>query len=276
MSVVVLAALLLLAAPGSAQDSPLVSSWSGSGLGDLLARPLPGTPERTDDDLARALESTLIGFMGIDRARVIVTSHEVEAASSPSRRVAVQLTLAENYIVDPRWMQGIVDFITSAVPELDARNLTIVDTTGNTLYARSAVAIPPPSATTTSTGTVRADVGWQGWALMIAAVVGAVIVAALLVLSGRRSTKHQPPEPEPELGPFAFLEALRDDELHRVLQDERPEVIALVAYHLDEAQRDRVRAVIAQELPVVMAGAEPDPEVVAVVAAALRRKLVKP
>jgi len=272
---VVVAALLLLVAPGSAQDSPLVSGWSGSSLGDLLSRPLPGTPERADDDLARALERALIGFVGIDRARVIVTSRETEDASPPSRSVAVQLTLADDHAVDPRWVQGIVDFITSAVPELDARNLTIVDASGNTLYARSVVAVSSPSPTTAGTDAPKWRAGRQGWVLTIAAVAGCVvIIAALLLLSGRGGTERRPPEPEPQPGPFAFLESLDDDELRHVIADERPEVVALVAHHLGDAQRDRVRAVIAQQLPPV-AATEPDAEVVAVIAAALRGKLVE-
>lgn len=269
MLLVVVAALLLSAGTGLAQDAHL-SAGAGGGFSDLLSRPLPGTPERADADAARALDEALTAFTGVTAATVIVT----RATDTPSadRRAAVQLTLADDCAPTPAWVEGIASFATQALPHLAPDQLTIVTADGAVLYARgSAVVVPAPEPGRRARGALA---GRPGTLLAAAAAGCALVVAAVLVIGRRREPRPAIAEAQPEPGPFAFIAEVSDDELRRALAGERPEVLGLVARAVDEAQAERVRASADGEAASLATGAA-EPEVVAAVAAALRRKLVE-
>jgi len=263
-------ALLLSATTGLAQDAYLSAGAGGRGFTDLLSRPLPGTPERADADAARALEDALADFTGVTAAHVIITRAGVTSAS---RRAAVHLTLADDHPPTPAWVEGIAAFATQAVPELAPEHMTIVAADGAVLYAGGSAVLAAPPRPARRAGRVLAG---RAAALVAAALGGcALVVAAVLAVGRRRERRPAGAGAEREPGPFAFVTELSDEELGRVLADERPEVLALVAGAVEQAQADRVRVVAAEcDVPSVSVEAA-DAEVLAAVAAALRGKLVE-
>ncbi len=268
---VVAVALLLSAGTGLAQDGHLSAGAGGRGFAQLLSRPLPGTPERADADAARALEDALTGFTAVINARVIVTRAPDADVASPSRRAAIQLTLADHCTLTPAWVAGVASFATQALPSLAPDQLTIVTADGAVLYAHGSPAIalePEPREGGGSVPPGRAGM------LPAAAAAACALVVVLLVIGRWRQGAPDIAEPEPEEGPFAFLERLSDDDLRHLLMDERPEVVGLVAHAVADEQAGRVRNVLGAE-PVAPVAAVAEPEVVAAVAAALRRKLVE-
>lgn len=260
--------VLIMAVPshvalGQRSDAP-----DRGGLGSLLSRPLPGSEARADADAAAALEEALTGFEGIDACRVIL-SRESSPSSHPPRRAAVQVTLTEDFEPTLPWLDGIVSFAQQAVPGLDARQLTIVDSTGRTLYAGGdfvalATPAPPPPEEDVAPGL---DPGL----LIAAGLLACSLVVLLVALRSRPSPADESPSPP---GPFAFVASLDNDELEALLADERSEVAAVVARHCPEEDRRRVRRAAGLAEQPEGQRRDADPEAVSALAEALHRKLV--
>ncbi|MEA3402460.1 MAG: hypothetical protein U9R79_14580 [Armatimonadota bacterium] len=263
------AAFVMLAAVANAQEMP--TAGSAGGLGEILGRPLPGTPAREDADAAQRLEAALRGFQGVGGAHVIISRSADSDTDAPVRRAAVQLSLTPEHEPSARWVDGLSAFILAAVPHLQAGELTIVDAAGRTLYSRGSPArfmtapAPPPAA---SAGPFP-FAGLSPWIILAAALVCAAGLAFVLL----RGARVRPPE-EPQRTPseFAFLTSLPDERLRAVLGDERPELLAMVLAQVDRRDAQRMREVLELPSPIAPA-AEPDPDVVSAVAEALRRKV---
>ncbi|MGC9320450.1 MAG: hypothetical protein ACP5KN_20620 [Armatimonadota bacterium] len=262
-------AFAVLAAVVNAQEVP--TAGDPGGLGEILGRPLPGTPAREDEDAARHLERALAAFEGVQSAHVIISRSPSSEANARVRRAAVQLGLTPEHRPSHRWVDGLSAFILAAVPHLQARELTIVDATGRTLFARgsparfmTAPASPAPDSTQPSP-----PAGLSPWTIVAVALVCAGAVAVVLL----RGVRLRPPqEPQPTASEFAFLTSLSDDGLRTALRGERPEVVAMVLKQVGPRDAQRMRGVL--ELPSMTApAAEPDPEVVSAVAEALHRKV---
>ncbi|MGD9498215.1 MAG: hypothetical protein AB7Y46_18085, partial [Armatimonadota bacterium] len=245
---------------------------ASAGLTELLSRPLPGTPERADADIARALERALGGFLGVDGASVIVSRAGGE--SRAARHAAVQLQLSEGCRPTATWIEGIAAFIHQALPDLDPAQLTVVDTTGRPLYAHGGPCVTaslPAGRVPSDAAPIPARNSAALSALLLVAAFGAAAAVAILLIAARRRARAaQPPRVEP--GPFSFLEALEDAQLRRALAGERLEVLAVVVAGLTPAQAARVR-----ELTAVRGQGRVeavDAEVIHAVAEALRAKLV--
>lgn len=274
MLIVILTGMLLCSALGATGQELTATPPARTGLGELLSRPLPGTLERADDDAARALQGALAGFAGVASAHVIISraATEDEDAAPPPRRVALQLGLRDGFSPTPAWTEGLAAFVLRAVPDLDAAQLTIVDAGATVLYesGRSCLVAPPPEASEPARA-AAATVTTARW-LPAAAVLGCALVIAALVIGRRRP----PPEPLPETppGPLAFVADLSDDDLRRLLADERPELVGLVLAQVPPGSEERVRA--AAGLSGAAAGRvdQVSPEVLSAVARALRGKLV--
>lgn len=103
-------------------------------------------------------------------------------------------------------------------------------------------------------------------------MLGCALVIAALVIGRRRPPLEPLPETPP--GPLAFVADLSDDDLRRLLADERPELVGLVLAQVPPGSEERVRA--ASGLSGAAAGRvdQVSPEVLGAVARALRGKLV--
>jgi len=239
--VVCTALICALIGPAAGQESgppQPESGWSA-----LLSRPLPGTPARTDADLASSLERALAGFDGIESARVVIVrpSSEGTFGNAPARRTAVQVTLAPDVPATSSWTESVATFTLQAIPDLDPQELTIVDSGGHVLYTSGQATAPTPrpsEAEATEEGPRRAASGWW-W--LLAVLIGLGAATAALLATRRRPAEHEPPEPH---GPLAFLEALSDDELRIAFGGERAEVVGVVLGQLSARGGARLRRVL--------------------------------
>ncbi|MCD6360692.1 MAG: hypothetical protein J7M38_07450 [Armatimonadetes bacterium] len=254
--------MLLLAHPPAALWAEAIETPHS-----LLTRPLPGTAARDDYDLARSLEQTLVEFTGVQRARLLITSPSLDSSASRPRHIAVQLTLEKTFHPGSEWVSAIADIVLQVVPGAAPERLTIVESTGRTLYSHGAVRLMPQE---TSPSHVPAEgAGSKLW-LWPAAVAGALAAAVLLLLRGRTSTPS--PSPPPSTGPFAFISELSDEELAVALGGERPAVVAAVLARLPDDTRQRIITVLGCAPPQSPSG-EPSDEVTTALAEALRHKL---
>ncbi len=88
-------------------------------------------------------------------------------------------------------------------------------------------------------------------AYMLATGIGGAGIVAALVLVKRRNREDSEHFPEPS-GPFSFLRHLSDDDLRRMLEAERPAVVAAVIQLAPEDEAARLRDCCdLTELPVL-------------------------
>lgn len=265
-----LALLCALTAPAAGQEtepSGPEGGWSG-----LLSRPLPGTSAREDADLASSLERALVGFDGIESARVVIVrpSSEGTFAKPSPRRAAVQVTLAPDVPTTSSWTESVAMFTLQAVPDLDPQELTIVDSGGHVLYASGQAQAPttrPSEAEATDEGPRPATSAWW-W--LLPALFGLAVVAVVLLGTRRRPGEQGLPEPE---GPLAFLETLSDDELRIAFAGERAEVVGVALGQLSARGGERLRRVLRAPDQVQAPPAPPPTEVLTAMAGAFRGKL---
>ena len=233
----------------------------------LLSRPLPGTLARDDYDLARSLEEALVGFQGIEAARVVLTRTETDE-TAPRYQAAVQLALGENVRPQREWLNAVADFIAQAVPGSDRTALTMVEAAGRTLYSGGTPRLldsPTPPTKVTSAEPP------SPWLLPGAAAVG-LLAAAAAVLMRRGAGRTR--AAEAASGPLAFMGALSGRELAMALGGERPAVVAAVLAELPEGARRRAVRALGRSRPPGPAS-RPSGEVLAAVGVALRRKLAE-
>lgn len=279
MLVAIVTGMLLFSVANAAGQQALTSPPSvPAGLGQLLSRPLPGTPERVDADAARALEAALCGFTGVASARVIIARTPSDGsddhAVTPRRLVAIQLGIADDFSPTPAWVEGLVTFVLRSLPDLDAADLTIIDADAAVLYEGGHARVSSPAPQASSQGRAMVTSLTRAHRLVAACVVGGVLMMLVLVIGRRRLRVER--TPAPALGPLAFLEELSVEQLRRVLAGERPELIALVAAQLAPRAARRVREAAGLPLAPLERPELVTPEVVATVARALREKLVRP
>lgn len=236
----------------------------------MLSGPLPGTRARDDRDAARALEQALLGFEEVIGVRVILTG---DPARSPdaARRAAVQLSLAGG--PPPRaWIETVADFILQAVPGLSETDLTIVDTAGNALFVRGLPVEPSRSTVVTDYPHGPPPEGERTAWLVTAALAGAALVAALVLVRRRNGAEIEAPSEPP--APFAFISDLSDEDLCELLRGERPSVVAAIIHLAPAGEAERLRRCCdASELPAL--GRPPFTELAAALESALRTKLVR-
>ena len=255
----------------AASGSPVITQSSelgverSRGLAEILAGPLPGTIARGDEDAARAIEQALLGFDGVDAARVIITSDPTR--SPDARRAAVQMALGGDP-PSPAWIENIAEFIVQAVPGLASNELTMVDTSGRVHYVAGA-SVRPPAVTVELPPADLPRVERTAW-LVVSVIAGAGLVTAF-VLGWRRDSGQMEAPSETSI-PLAFIQKLGDDDLCRMLAGERPAVVAAVIKLAPPDEEDRLRRCCkVQELPVLERS--PTPELIAALEKALRARL---
>ncbi|MGI5818241.1 MAG: hypothetical protein ACOX9R_09095 [Armatimonadota bacterium] len=265
--------LLLLALMPAAKDALAAEPHalvSAGGLGGLLSAPLPGTRARDDAQLAASLERALVGFDGVERATVII-SRSPEAVAS-SLHVALQLTLAPDFAPTPAWVETLCGFVLRIIPHLDRGGLTIVESTGRTLYDAGDTRLPP--APTPAIGVIDETFHFEPWWLWAAAGAGFT-----LVIAGAAVQRFARRDPAPEAvvatpGPLDFLEAVPVEHVAGVLADERREVVGAVLALAPEPVAAALRDQMAERPGVPIAPEHPDPRMTAALATALRGRLM--
>lgn len=256
--------------PALCQNSPQAPARS-PGLAEMLSGPLPGTAARADEDVARAVENALLGFEEVVGARVIVTGHPA-GPPDDARRAAVQLSLAAD-APSRSWIETVADFILQALPGVPETSLTIVDTTGTALYVRgeplaSASVTVAHDPLTPSAGVSEERTAW----LFVAAIAGAALVAAVVLVRRRNGADADLPPETP--APFSFISDLTDDDLRLLLQGERAAVVAAIIELAPADAGERLRRCYdAQELPALRR--PPSNELAATLERGLRAKLVR-
>lgn len=248
---------------------PLDAQYAPATPRGLLARPLPGTVAREDDDIARSAESALISFADITSAHVVISSSD--GANSASRCAAVQIKLTPSATATRAWVATAALFVTQTIPHLDPGQLTIITDAGVLLYTRGRPAItlsenPPPQAL--ASPTPLTTVPW--WAMLAALALGCIVTLALAIM--RRAPRANPTERPAPSGPFAFLHEATSEELAVALGGEREAVVAAVLAQLPGKVAARARKAIG------LSAAPPTDALVATealtaMAAALREKL---
>ena len=235
----------------------------------LLARPLPGTLAREDDDIARSAENALVGFADIASAHVVIS--RPDGTTTARRCAAAQIALTPSATTTRVWVETVALFVTQTVPHLDPEQLTIITDAGVLLYAHGRPAItlaeaPPPQAL--ATPSPLTTVPW--WAMVAALALGCIVTLALATM--RRPPRTTPSaEPVPS-GPFAFLHEATDEELAVALGGEREAVVAAVLAQLPGKVAARARKAIG------LSGSPPQDMLVptdalTAMAAAMREKL---
>ena len=231
LSLIPLLLLALHALPAAADDPPAGTpvgrgtfSSGGGVLSDLLSAPLPGTQARADADLAPRLQQTLLGFDGVNDARVLVTrvSPEPDAPSG----LAVQLKLDPQFRPDHARLDTIGIFSLRIIPDLDPDRLTIAASDGRTLFEAGESRLPEIS--TPRTPVLDETFRSGPWWLLAAAGAGFVLVSCGLLLHRLVRGEAGRQEARAADGPLEFLRDLPEERVARVLSQERPEVVAAV------------------------------------------------
>ncbi len=248
---------------------PLHAQFASSTPRGLLARPLPGTVAREDDDVALTAENALIGFADIASAHVVISRSD--DTTSAHRCAAVQIALTPTATPTRAWVETVALFVTQTVPHLAPEQLTIITDAGVLLYAHGRPAIthaadPPPQAL--ATPAPLTTVPW--WAMLAALALGCIVTLALAIV--RRSPRTSPPAKPAPSGPFAFLHEATSEELAVALDGERAAVVAAVLAQLPDKVATRAR----KALGLATAGATDllvPAEALTAMAAAIRDKL---
>lgn len=278
LSLIPLLLLALHALPAAADDPPAgptvgrgAFSSGGGVLSDLLSAPLPGTQARADADLAARLQQTLLGFDGVNDARVLVTrvSPEPDAPSG----VVVQLKLDPQFRPTPAWLDTLCIFSLRIIPDLDPDRLTIAASDGRTLLEAGESRLPEIS--TPRTPVLDETFRSGPWWLLAAAGAGFVLVSCGLLLHRLVRGEAGRQEARAADGPLEFLRDLPEERVARVLSQERPEVVAAVMALAPAglAERLAARCELPAQLPR-LAGPLGRPMVNAL-ADALRRRLAE-
>lgn len=215
-----------------------------TGLGEMLARPLPGTIAREDADDAASLARALAGFDLIEAAQVIV-SRPPDDPSPLSRHAALQLRLVQPP-PGPEWASAVAAFTLRSLPGLDPLRLEIVDTSGTLLYSQGRPHWSRPPADPAP----RSQAPASRLSPAVLAAAGALGLAAMLGIALRRRPLVQEESPAPPAGPLDFVADLSDDDLLRLVRGERIELIAAVAALVPAEQAQRLREIASVgELP---------------------------
>ncbi len=235
----------------------------------LLARPLPGTLAREDDDLAQSAESALVGFADIASAHVVIS--RPDGADAAGRCAAVQIVLTPSATTTRAWVETVALFITQTVPHLAPEQLTIITDAGVLLYAHGRPAItlsenPPPQAL--ASPTPLTTVPW--WTMLAALALGCIVTLALATM--RRTPRANPTAKPAPSGPFTFLYEATNEELAVALGGEREAVVAAVLVQLPRRVAARARKAIGLSAPPPTDMLVPT-EALTSMAAAMREKL---
>ena len=235
---------LLLPASASAEGADGVGprrARPGFDLASVLAKPLPGTPERRLYDRCTALEAALAFCEGVQRVRVTTpgASAASQSPTTPDPRppllVQVSFAPAARHIE----AEGLIAVCLRVDRDLSREQISIVDGEGLALVSAGQPASAVPSTSTEPIGdrwaSMRATALWCGGVLMsFVALVGAAL--ALRRSARRRSA----PTPSAARAPSFAVEAVV-----ALIQQEGPEVSGAALALLDE----RTRAAVARICP---------------------------
>lgn len=185
--------------------------------GDFAPSPLAVPSARASQQ--RRLAGLLRGFEAVQSAEVLLTgdtAQEVSAQVLLKRRAGRELP--------PDVLESMVRLLTEACPGLQQARLTMIESTGKLLYAQGQV--QPPS----SPPHRRSPTPW---------LLGALFVGLALALASRQPWKRRSPAPD---DPLDFLKGAEAGRLQRLLSDERPEVVAVLARQVQARTRRRIEA----------------------------------
>ncbi|MEN6304840.1 MAG: hypothetical protein ABFD96_19070 [Armatimonadia bacterium] len=199
----------------------------------------------------KRLAGLLRGFEPVQSAEVLLTG---EAAQELSAQVLIKPRAGRE--LSPEVLESLIRVLTEGCPGLQPARLTVVESNGKLLYAQGQMQTPDLPARR------QTPIPW----LLAALVVGVVAAVA-----ARQPWKRHTAEPA---GPFDFLKGAGANSLERLLADERPEVVAVLARQLHGPLRRRVEAWL-QRQPTMAPQHELEGEVREALAAALRRKYHK-